>query len=879
MRSLSSTFRLSALVATALLAAPIAATTLAHAEITTPFISELHYDNASTDVDERVEITVPSGADITGWTVALYNGANGTVYNTTNVPVPNDQGVAVITYPANGIQNGAPDGVSLVDAGGVAVQFISYEGVVTATAGPANGQTSTDINVFESGSTPVGHSLQFVGGQWVGPKENTFGQLNDGGTGPTPTTTSTATATPTTTPTNTPTGDACQATPSHLIGQVQGSGDATSLNGTTVTVAGTVIGDLQEGGFAGFYMQDAGDGDDKTSDGIFVYDPDVTPAVDLGQRVVVSGQAAEFKGLTQLTNVTVTVCGAGDTVIPAALDLPATDAELESREGMLVAPVDELSVTEVYNLNRYGEVMLSEGGILKTPTEVAEPGDPAREVMAENKTRRVILDDGTTTNLSKEGINPPYLTVDDPIRVGDTVKVGDLEPVVLSYGFNEYRLQPADGVADTTVFTETNPRTPAPEEVGGNFTAGAFNVLNYFVTTPSEDGRSRGAENATEFAQQQAKIVTAIKAMDVDVLGLMEIENSCVMTPSTPYKAVQNLVDALNADGGSWDYVRACESSDVITNTIIYRTDKVTPVGDPRKPTEDAAWGNAREPIAQTFDIGGDNVTVIANHLKSKGSGSGAGNVDNGDGQGNSNADRVAQAQSLVAFADSVKQTTGDSDVLLLGDFNAYSKEDPIDVLEQAGYVNLSSRNAAEEYSYIFFGQSGSLDHALASPELAAKVTGFDIWNINADEAYAYQYNASDNLYAPYAYRASDHDPLVIGIAAATDPRSPHCYGKPATIVGTDGNDVLFGTHEADVIVAGAGSDIVFGLGGDDVVCGGDGKDWVFGGPGNDVVLGGADDDALYGGLGDDTLIGGGGQDALYGGLGNNIVMREGPDT
>jgi 5'-nucleotidase len=152
--------------------------------------------------------------------------------------------------------------------------------------------------------------------------------------------------------------------------------------------------------------------------------------------------------------------------------------------------------------------------------------------------------------------------------------------------------------------------------------------------------------------------------------------------------------------------------------------------------------------------------TVIANHLKSKGSGSGV-NADQGDGQGASNPDRVAQAQSLVAFAAQVAAQAGDTDVLLTGDFNAYRTEDPLDVIRAAGYTEVFNPG---EYSYVFEGGSGSLDHVFASPSMLPKVTGHTVWDINSVESYAYQYDGFEGLYAPNAYRASDHNPSVLGV-------------------------------------------------------------------------------------------------------------------
>ena len=779
--------------------------------------------------------------------MVFYNGTGGGVYppgatGEAGIPVgpANAAGFAVISPPVQGMQNGAPDGLALVDPANVVVQFLSYEGSFSATDGVAIGLTSTDVGVLEVGTEPAGQSLQLIDGIWTGPIAETFGAANEE-------------------PPLEP-GD-CDETPTHTIGQVQGNTDVTPLGGQAVIVRGTVVSDLQEGGYGGYFVQDAGDEDAATSDGVFVFAP--LPAVALGDVVQVSGTPGESFGQTQIADTTeVGICSTGATPPPAAsLDLPATTADLEPLEGMLATPVDTLTVSEVFNLNRFGEVVLSQGGRLVIPTETAEPGTAAQAVMASNAARRLVLDDGLSTNLVTAGVAPPYLTLDDPVRVGD--QLGTLQPSVLSFGFSAWRLQPADGSADGNTFVEKNPRTAAPRSVGGDIQVGAFNVLNFFFNWDHPD--ARGATTEAEMLQQRAKIVTAITDMDAEVLALQEIENSSVISPETPYSAHENLVGALNEAEGEdvWEYVEASETSDVITNAIIYRTDAVTPVGEPRQITEDAVWDNAREPIAQTFTARGDTFTVIGNHLKSKGSGTGPGNVDIGDGQGASNADRVAQAGSLMAFVDEVETAVGDPDVLLLGDFNAYLKEDPIDVIHGAGFVDLGATMNPRDYSYVFNGESGSLDHAFASPSQRLKVTGVDTWNINGVESIAYQYDGHDSLYSEYAYAASDHSPEILGLAL----RSPEqmCDGKPATRIGTGGNDVLAGTPAADVIVGLGGHDTIHGLAGNDTVCAGDGNDTVRGGAGNDRISGGNGNDRLYGEAGNDFLDGG---------AGNNIIVQ-----
>lgn len=158
----------------------------------TVFLNEIHYDNASTDVGEFIEVAGPAGTDLTGWTVELYNGGNGQRYDTDALPttIPDigcEYGFVTVNYASNGIQNGAPDGVALIDDEGNVVQFLSYEGTFTASNSTANGLTSTDIGVLEAGSDPIGYSLQMSGTgatygdfTWNNPMTATAGAINTG---------------------------------------------------------------------------------------------------------------------------------------------------------------------------------------------------------------------------------------------------------------------------------------------------------------------------------------------------------------------------------------------------------------------------------------------------------------------------------------------------------------------------------------------------------------------------------------------------------------------------------------------------------------------------------------------------------------------------
>ena len=165
-------------------------------------ISEIHYDNVGADVGEAIEISGPTGTDLTGWSLVLYNGANGALYNTRALtgalPATCDsRGVVVLTYPVDGIQNGSPDGMALIGPGPSVVEFLSYEGTFTAIGGPANGVASTDIGVSETGTTPVGQSLQRNAGAWSAPAVSSFGACNDNDEPPPPPDVATVTIAPT----------------------------------------------------------------------------------------------------------------------------------------------------------------------------------------------------------------------------------------------------------------------------------------------------------------------------------------------------------------------------------------------------------------------------------------------------------------------------------------------------------------------------------------------------------------------------------------------------------------------------------------------------------------------------------------------------------
>jgi hypothetical protein len=258
----------------------------------------------------------------------------------------------------------------------------------------------------------------------------------------------------------------------------------------------------------------------------------------------------------------------------------------------------------------------------------------------------------------------------------------------------------------------------------------------------------------------------------------------------------------------------AGSGTDAIKVGMIYRPAKVALVG---ASLSDPAAVNNRAPLAQTFRLAnGERFNLVANHLKSKGCDGSTGlDADQGDLQGCWNDRRVKQADALRGFVATVQATNGVADTLLLGDFNAYAKEDPIVDLTGNGFVDQIARFNTFGYSYVFNGTSGRLDHAIASNTLSSKVTGALEWHINADEPLVIDYNqefkqpacatCNPDYYTPTPYRASDHDPIVVGLNLVH------------AVNGTPGSDTIVGTAGDDVITGGAGADRLTGNGGRDV--------------------------------------------------------------
>ncbi|MGB3652382.1 MAG: hypothetical protein WBA41_14355, partial [Rivularia sp. (in: cyanobacteria)] len=456
----------------------------------TVFINEFHYDNSDADSNEFIEIAAPVGTDLTGWKIVLYNGNNGTAYNTQDLSgtisdQSNGFGTVAVNYPTNGIQNGAPDGIALVDNNNNVVQFLSYEGSFTATDGVANGLTSVDISVSQTNSTPVNSSLQLQGTgsedsefNWVAVEgSNTKGNINASQTfSEDDDDNNNDNDTDTPTPEN-------SITP---IYEIQGAAHTSPLLGESVTTTGIVTAVDSNG----FYIQDAtGDNNSATSDAIFVFTSTST-SVQVGDEVEVTGTVSEFfpggadtgnLSTTQISSPSTSVISSGNTLPTATIigtggRIPPTenidddafgsfepDSDgidfFESLEGMLVTAEDAVAVSPT---NRFGEIFT-----------VVDNGENATG-----------LSDRGTLNISPDDFNPERVQIDEnsdilpgfdfpEVNVG--AKLGDVTGVV-GYGFGNFEIYPTQAftVTDSTIEAETTTLEGGADKL----TVASYNVLN-----------------------------------------------------------------------------------------------------------------------------------------------------------------------------------------------------------------------------------------------------------------------------------------------------------------------------------------------------------------------------------------------------------------
>jgi predicted extracellular nuclease len=547
------------------------------------------------------------------------------------------------------------------------------------------------------------------------------------------------------------------------IGAIQGSGDRSPRVGEHVVVEGVVTA-VHAGKRAGFFLQDAGDGDPTTSDAIFVESdgiPGKSPRAGMPMRL--SGTVAEVDAgrgtLTVLQAASVELTRVGSKAMQAgpAVRLEAPPADWEPLEGMRVEIDVPLVVAGTHRLGREGVLFAHFGeDRLRTPTEAFPPGADAKALAADNTRRLLRLDDGSDED---RPASVWYLDGDPPRAGSRLTRVAG----VLDQWGGAYRLQLTRAPKVRAAERPTAPK------VGGDLRIAALNLENLFNGDGTGGGfpTPRGARTPDELKAQLGRLTATLHGLDADVAALMELENDGY----GPTSSIAQLVAALNRDGGDWRFVDAGQGpgSDQIRVGLIYRASRVAPVGAPATLEDDLFGSRSRPPLAQSFRAGdGPVFTVVANHFKSKGCGEAAGaDADQKDGQSCWNAARTESARRLDAWLRTDPTRSGSDLRMIVGDLNAYRMEDPVRLLVDAGWRDaFEARRDDPPYSYVYESQAGRLDHALLSPSLATRLVGAAEWHTNADEPDSRGYQEAPAQRGPW--RSSDHDPLVTGFRLRT---------------------------------------------------------------------------------------------------------------
>ena len=556
------------------------------------------------------------------------------------------------------------------------------------------------------------------------------------------------------------------------IEAIQGSKAISPMVGKQVTVEGIVTANFQdEKSFSGFFIQSRSTSKKRSaSKGIFVYES--RKRVYVGDLIKLSGEVSEHNNVTQIAKVKYIEVLRSKQKLPqaVAIELPLKGLNLENLEGMRVTLKQPSIITDHYNYIKYGEIVVS-SQLLMTPTNSVKPGKQAKLKKKQNADDRLLIDDGNFNQFP----NYTKINAQTPIQIGAKVQVEG----IMHFAYDQYRIELSKPIE---VFDSPFPKQSKPTAIDGNVKVASFNVRNYFTTLdngnvicgPKINFECRGADSNKELKRQQDKLVNAINTANADIFALQELENN--------KSSLKTLVKALNnvKNSKTWQYIKTGTlGEDVIRVGLIYQKDKITPIGkykilNPKVMPEFEADKN-RDILLQTFnDSDGNKFNIAVLHLKSKRcSDAVEEDLDQKDGQGCYNASRVKVAQQISDWL--AQDPTGQNakPSIVIGDFNSYTKEDPITLLGENNYSNLASKFLSPtNWTSIFRGEVGSIDHVLANKTASKAAQGFTQWHINTLVTGWFDYNLENlfkskskpkDYYNSSPFASSDHDMVIAG--------------------------------------------------------------------------------------------------------------------
>jgi predicted extracellular nuclease len=603
----------------------------------------------------------------------------------------------------------------------------------------------------------------------------------------------------------------------HSISDIQGGDFSSPLSGHWVIVEGIVTRVLQgRDQYRGFWLQQqdspntsSSSSSSSSSKGIFVYH--YSQPVKSGQLVRLLAQVKEYKSLTEVKKVkAIKVCDSGITLPKAVrITLPVSSLlQLEAREGMRIILPQELVVSDLhgagYGLGNYGQFAVS-SQLHSQPTELwtaAQLRKSKTILWQQKELDYLLIDDGSANAFPKFIPYPPAtgFSADNPLRVSD--RVSPIEGILHAYG-DHYLVIPENTAAISIHTAYPRTKTPAVSNAS-NLIVASMNLGNYFNGAVANKNNktqgfptARGAKSLAGFTLQTEKIVSALLAMNADIIALMELENDGYGKDSALNSLTQALNEKLNdisQHSSHYQYIKPIDSQltqgklgrDVIAVGLLYRPEKVSLSGVTRildaGSSKDSLFDDRRNrpSLVQKFNVNQQDFVIAVNHFKSKGRPCDEVEIDTL--QGNCNITRYHAALALAAFLkqgeDSLLPT------LILGDLNSYSQEEPLLALYDAGFTNLKysiqlankdslANSFSYNFSYSFRGLLGNLDHALANAAFLPFVKSVDSWHINSLEDVLLDYSTEENGHKspavdtygnPDMYRSSDHDPVVLGL-------------------------------------------------------------------------------------------------------------------